>query len=106
MPKVRLQSIETKKKGEKILMQSQLIKQWVAEKLQPSKDFEFFTRREDMVLGKLSGKPAMVEYRCPHCGFCEIKEIDMVRGKSGKKYKRPSFKCSKCDKTIKILKLK
>jgi len=92
-------------------MQSKLIKQWTAEKLQPSKDFEFFTRREDMVLGKLNGKPAMVEYRCPHCGFCEIKEIDMVRGKSGKrksgkKYKRPSFKCSKCDKTIKISKLK
>jgi hypothetical protein len=91
-------------------MESKLVKKWAAEGLRPSKDFEFFTRRPDAVVGKLIDKPAMVEYVCPHCGFYESKEIEMEKiikgGKESKKYKRPKFKCSKCEKTIIIEDLK
>lgn len=79
-------------------MESKLIKKWVEEGLKLSKDFEFFTRREDLVIGKLWNKPARVEYICPFCSFYEIKTIEMVKGK--KRFKRPKFKCSKCGKTI------
>jgi len=81
-------------------MESQLIKKWVDQGLSLSKDFEFFTRRENLVIGKLLDKPAEVEYNCPFCGFYEIKNIEMIKGK--KKFKRPSFKCSKCGKTIEV----
>ena len=79
-------------------MESKLIKKWVDQGLSPSKDFEFFTRRENLVVGKLLNKPAEVEYNCPFCGFYEIKNIEMVKGK--KKFQRPKFDCSKCGKTI------
>jgi len=79
-------------------MESKLIKKWVKEGLSPSKDFEFFTRRENVVVGKLLDQPAQVEYNCPFCDFYEIKTIEMEKGK--KKLKRPKFKCSKCGKTI------
>ena len=81
-----------------ISMESNLIKKWVEQGLKPSKDFEFFTRRENVVVGKLIDQPAEVEYVCPFCGFYEIKTIEMEKGK--KKFKRPKFKCSKCGKTI------
>jgi len=81
-------------------MESKLIKQWVSDGLKPSKDFEFFTRRPNLVVGKLIGKPAKVEYKCPFCGFYEIKEITMEKASGGKKFKRPKFKCSGCGKTI------
>ena len=79
-------------------MESKLIEEWIKEGLSVSKDFEFFTRRENLVIGKKWGEPAKVEYVCPYCGFYEIKEIEMVKGK--KKFRRPKFKCSKCGKTI------
>lgn len=91
-------------------MESKLVKKWVEEGLKPSKDFDFFTRRPDAVVGKLVGKPAFVEYTCPHCEFYEVKEIEMEKvikaGKETKKYKRPKFKCSKCERTILIESLK
>lgn len=83
-----------------IPVESKLVKEWVSQGLKPSKDFEFFTRRPNLVVGKPSGKPALAEYNCPFCGFYEIKEIEMVKGSSGKKFNRPKFKCSKCGKTI------
>jgi len=85
-------------------MESKLVKKWVDQGLSPSKDFEFFTRRENMVVGKLRDQPAQIEYNCPFCGFYEIKTIEMEKGK--KKFKRPKFKCSKCGKTIKVPDLK
>ncbi len=81
-------------------MESKLIKEWIEKGLKPSKDFEFFTRRPNIVVGKLIGQPAQVEYTCPYCGFYEIKEIEME--KKGKKFKRPKFRCSKCEKTIRV----
>jgi DNA-directed RNA polymerase subunit RPC12/RpoP len=91
-------------------MDSKLVKEWMEEGLKPSKDFEFFTRRPDVVVGKLVGKPAQVEYVCPHCGFYETKEIEMEKiikgGKESRKFKRPKFKCSKCGKTITVESLK
>ena len=72
--------------------------------LRPSSDFEFFTRRENLVVGKKLDQSAEVEYVCPFCNFYEIKTIEMERGK--KKFKRPEFKCSKCGKTIKVPDLK
>jgi len=50
-------------------MESKLVKKWVDQGLSPSKDFEFFTRRENMVVGKLRDQPAQIEYNCPFCGF-------------------------------------
>jgi len=85
-------------------MESKLIKKWIEEGLKPSKDFEFFTRRENLVVGKRLDQDADVEYNCPFCGFYEIKKIEMEKGK--KKFKRPKFKCSKCGKTILVTDLK
>jgi len=85
-------------------MESKLIKKWVEEGLIPSKDFEFFTRRENVVIGKKLNQLAEVEYQCPFCGFYEIKTIEMEKGK--KKFKRPNFKCFKCGKTIEVPNLK
>jgi len=62
-------------------------------------DFEFFTNRPNLVIGKLPGKKALVEYKCPYCGFYEIKEIVLEKRKNGK-FKRPKFKCSNCGRTI------
>jgi len=81
-------------------MESKLVKEWISKGLKPSTDFEFFTRRPDLVLGKPINQPAIVEYKCPFCGFYEIKEIEMEKDSKGKKFKRPKFKCSKCEKTI------
>lgn len=86
-------------------MDSKLIKEWVASGLRPS-NFEFFSNRSDLVIGKLPNQPAKVEYICPFCKHYEIKEIEMERTKSGKKFSRPEFNCSKCSKTIKVESLK
>lgn len=75
----------------------------MGEGLRPG-NFEFFTNRSDVVVGKLPEKDAEVEYVCPHCQFYEIKTISMEKGK--KKFKRPSFACSKCGKTIEVTDLK
>ena len=85
-------------------MDSKLVKKWVEHGLSPSKDFEFFTRRDNLIVGKLRDQPAEVEYICPFCGFYEAKTIEMEKGK--KKFKRPKFKCSKCGKTILVPNLK
>ena len=87
-------------------MESKLVKEWVSQGLKPSKDFEFFTRRPDMVVGKVIDKPFKVEYECPFCGFYEIKEIEMEKDSKGKKFKRPKFKCSSCEKVILVEDLK
>lgn len=84
-------------------MDSKLIKKWLAEGLKPS-EFEFFTNRSDVVVGKRPEKDAEVEYVCPFCKFYEIKTVPMEKGK--KKFKRPSFSCSKCGKTIEVSNLK
>jgi len=81
-------------------MESKLVKKWVEEGLRPSTDFEYFTRRDDIVIGKKWNQSAEVEYNCPFCGFYEIKIIEMEKGK--KKFKRPKFQCSKCGKMILI----
>jgi len=86
-------------------MKSKLVEKWSNQGLRPSKDFEFLTRRPDILVGKVAEKPAQVEYNCPFCGFYEIKEIELERGTKGK-FKRPKFKCSKCDKTILVESLK
>lgn len=85
-------------------MDSKLVKEWSSKHLSPSKDFDFFTRRDDFVVGKLKDQPAQAEYVCPYCKFYEIKNIEME--KSGKKFKRPKFRCSKCGKTITVGSLK
>lgn len=87
-------------------MDSKLVKEWVSQGLKPSKDFEFFSRRPDMVVGKVIGKPAKVEYTCPFCGLYEIKEVEMEKDSKGKKFKRLKFTCSGCGKSIIIEDLK
>ncbi len=87
-------------------MDSKLIKEWVSQGLRPSSDFEFFTRRPNIIVGKAAGQPAKVEYICPFCGFQGIDEIEMEKDSKGKKFKRPKFKCSKCKKAIKVESLK
>ncbi len=91
-------------------MDSKLIKKWVSSGLKPS-NFEFFTNRPNLVVGKLSNQDAEVEYICPNCQFCEIKTIQMEKGvtksgKTSKKFSRPEFSCSKCNKSIEVSKLK
>jgi len=88
-------------------MESKLIKEWLEKGLKPSTDFEFFTKRDNVVVGKLKGQKAVVEYECPYCGFYEIKyDVEMEKSKTGKKFLRPKFKCSKCGKTIVVEPLK
>jgi len=84
-------------------MESKLIKRWTDEGIKAS-NFEFFTRRENIIIGKLPGKDAEVEYVCPYCNFSEIKTVKMEKTK--KKFKRPKFKCSNCQKTITVRDLK
>ena len=91
-------------------MESKLIKKWISSGLKPS-NFEFFTNRPNLVVGKLSNQDAEVEYICPNCQFCEIKTIQMEKGvtksgKTSKKFSRPEFSCSKCNKSIEVSKLK
>jgi len=87
-------------------MESKLIKKWVAEGLKPS-SFEFFTRRENVVIGKQQGKDAEVEYECDKCKNYEIIFLNMEQGgKRRKKFERPEFKCSKCGNLIKVDPLK
>jgi len=86
-------------------MDSKLIKEWMSQGLKPG-NFEFFTNRPDMVIGKLPNQPAKIEYICPHCKFSGIKEVEMEKNKSGKKFLRPDFNCSKCGKKIKVLSLR
>ena len=100
-----IEGVKTKeKRKEGVRMESKLINKWIEDGLSPSKDFEYFTRRENLLIGKKKGQPAEVEYSCPFCGFYEIKKIEMEKGK--KKFNRPKFKCSKCGKTILIPTLK
>lgn len=91
-------------------MESKLIKKWMDAGLKPGK-FEFFTNRPELVIGKLHGQDAEVEYICPFCKFYEIKTIEMGKGttksgKTSKKFDRPTFSCSKCGKKIAVHKLK
>jgi predicted RNA-binding Zn-ribbon protein involved in translation (DUF1610 family) len=82
---------------------SKLIAKWMKEGLRPS-DFEFLTNRPNLVIGKLPGHQAEVEYRCESCGYYEIKQIEMEKGK--KKFKRPKFNCSSCNALIRVPELK
>ncbi len=91
-------------------MESKLIKKWMEQDLRPS-NFEFFTNRPDLVVGKLPEKDAEVEYVCPHCKNHEMKTIQMGKGttatgRTKRKFDRPEFDCSKCGKLIKVLQLK
>ena len=91
-------------------MDSKLVKKWIEAGLKPS-NFEFFTNRLNLIIGKLPGQDAEVEYNCPHCSFYEIKTIQMEKGitksgKTSKKFDRPSFSCSKCNKMIEVPALK
>jgi len=79
---------------------SKLLQEWLSRGLKLS-DFEFFTNRENVVIGKLPEEDALVEYICPYCKFYEIKKIELERSKvDPTKFKRPKFKCSRCGKTI------
>jgi len=87
-------------------MDSKLVKKWLEAGLKPS-GFEFFTRRENVVVGKLPGKDAEVEYVCDKCNNYEIKTIEMEQGgKKKKKFERPEFECTKCGKVFKVEQLK
>ncbi|MFH7880848.1 MAG: hypothetical protein QXI09_02470 [Candidatus Aenigmatarchaeota archaeon] len=85
---------------------SKLLNEWKSKGLKLS-DFEFFTNRDKIVIGKLPNQEAFVEYYCPFCNFYEIKSIKLERLKSDPtKFKRPKFKCSNCGKTIIVEDLK
>ena len=89
-------------------MESKLLKEWIEKKLSISKDFNYFTKRDYAVVGKLKDQPAVVEYECPFCKHYEIKniELEIELKKARKKFKRPTFKCSSCGKTIIVESLK
>ncbi|MEM5814953.1 MAG: hypothetical protein QXD89_00475 [Candidatus Aenigmatarchaeota archaeon] len=85
---------------------SKLIQEWISKGLKLS-DFEFFTKRDNLVIGKLPNQDGLVEYKCPYCNFYEIKKIELEKMKSdSRKFKRPKFKCSNCGKTILVESLK
>lgn len=91
-------------------MDSKLIKKWKKTGLKPS-NFEFFTNRPNLVIGKLPNQDAEVEYVCPNCQFYEIKSLPMEKrttkpGKTSKKFERPEFTCPNCSKTIEVPALK
>lgn len=93
-----------------VRMERKLIKKWTQEGLRPS-NFEFFTNRSDLIVGKQPGKDAEVEYVCPKCQNYEIITVAMGKGvtKTGrakKKFDRPEFNCTKCGASIKVTELK
>lgn len=82
-------------------MESKLIKEWMDKGLKISTDFEFFTKRDNVVVGKIRGQPPIVEYECPDCKYYEItNKVELEKNKSGKKFQKPKFKCSNCGKRI------
>ena len=91
-------------------MDSKLIKKWIAQGMKPS-NFEFFTNRPNLVIGKLHGRDAEAEYVCEKCGNQGTTVFQMAKGTtpSGKlkrKFDRPQFECSKCGTVIKVPELK
>ncbi|MFH8080731.1 MAG: hypothetical protein QXO84_02515 [Candidatus Aenigmatarchaeota archaeon] len=88
-------------------MESKLLKEWREKGLKLSVDFEFFTKRDYVVIGKIKGQPAVAEYECPNCKHYEItNDVDLEKTKSGKKFQRPKIKCGKCGKVMVIESLK
>ena len=91
-------------------MERKLIKKWLDAGIKPS-NLEFFTNRQDLIMGKIPGQDAEVEYVCPHCQFYEVKTVPMEKGttksgKTSKKFERPEFPCSKCNQMIEVPALK
>ncbi|MBI2545013.1 MAG: hypothetical protein HYW22_00220 [Candidatus Aenigmarchaeota archaeon] len=91
-------------------MDSKLVQKWRQAGLKPS-NFQYFTNRPGLIIGKLPDQDAEVEYTCPFCSFYEIKTFPMEKGttktgKTSKKFDRPEFECSKCKKVIKVPALK
>ncbi len=87
-------------------MEKKLVKKWLDAGMKPS-NFEFFTNRSNLIIGKLPDQDAEVEYICPNCQFYEIKNIPMEKGttktgKTSRKFDRPEFSCSKCNKLIEV----
>lgn len=110
MQALRRKCFQAEEEGEEGLsdiMESKLIKEWMGKGLSISKDFDFFAKRDNVVVGKLKEKEAVAEYQCD-CGHYEIKNIEMEKSKSGKrkKFLRPKFKCSSCGNTIVVESLK
>ncbi|MCX8179698.1 MAG: hypothetical protein N3E38_03150 [Candidatus Aenigmarchaeota archaeon] len=88
-------------------MESKLLKEWIDKGLKISTDFEFFTKRDFVVVGKLKGQPPIAEYECPNCKYYEItNDVVLEKTKSGKKFQRPKIKCKGCGKTIIVKSLK
>jgi DNA-directed RNA polymerase subunit RPC12/RpoP len=88
-------------------MESKLLKEWMSKGLKISTDFEFYTKRDYIVVGKLKGQPAIAEYECPYCKHYEITHnVNLEKTKTGKKFQRPKIKCSGCGKTIIVESLK
>ena len=91
-------------------MDSKLVKKWIDQGLKPS-NFEYFTNRPNLVVGKVPGQDAEVEYICDKCSNHDIKSVKMEKGmspsgKPKRKFDRPEFNCSKCGTLIKVPELK
>jgi len=87
-------------------MDSKLLKEWMSKGLKLS-DFEFYAKRDFVVVGKLKGQQPIAEYECPYCKHYEItKNVQLEKTKSGKKFQRPKIKCAGCGKTIIVESLK
>ena len=91
-------------------MDSKLVKKWIAQGVKPS-NFEFFTNRPNLVMGKIPGQDAEVEYICEKCGNQGITTVQMGKGiapsgKQKRKFDRPIFSCGKCGQIIKVPELK
>ncbi len=88
-------------------MESKLLKEWMEKGLKVSTDFEFYTKRDYIVVGKIKGQPPIAEYECPFCKHYEItNDVKLEKSKNGKKFQRPRIKCSGCGKTIIVEALK
>ncbi|MEM5799533.1 MAG: hypothetical protein QXZ43_02615 [Candidatus Aenigmatarchaeota archaeon] len=88
-------------------MESKLLKEWMNKGLKVSSDFEFFTKRDYIIIGKIKGQPPIAEYECPYCKHYEItNDVKLEKTKSGKKFQRPRIKCSGCGRTIIVEPLK
>ncbi|MEM5803149.1 MAG: hypothetical protein QW350_00205 [Candidatus Aenigmatarchaeota archaeon] len=84
-----------------------MLKEWIEKGLKISTDFEFYTKRDYVVIGKLKGQPPIAEYECPNCKHYEItNNVQLEKTKSGKKFQRPRIKCSNCGKVMIIESLK
>ncbi|MCS7123507.1 MAG: hypothetical protein RMJ17_02970 [Candidatus Aenigmarchaeota archaeon] len=79
-------------------MKSKILEQMIKDRIEITKDCEYFTKRENFLIVKFKNENEFkIEYFCEKCGNQEIKTVS----------KKPKlFSCSKCNKIFEVVPLR